>query len=198
MSAGFALRLRQDSTGATIVEFAMIAPVLLMAIMGILDMGYNMYATSMLQGAIQKSARDSTLEGGAGNAVALNARVADAVHDVVPGATMTYSRKSYTNFADVRQPEDFTDVDGDGTCNNGEPYEDANGNASWDADRGMTGQGGARDAVLYEVTVSYPRAFPVAGLIGLPNEFTTVARTVLRNQPFDLQNVATPTTGNCT
>lgn len=191
------LSLLRDEQGATAVEFALIAPTLLMAIMGILDLGYNMYATSMLQGAIQKAARDSTLEGGGGNSAALNARVADAVHDVVPGATMSYSRTAYTSFSDVGRPEDYSDLNGDGSCNNGEPFEDVNGNASWDADRGTAGQGGARDAVLYKVTVSYPRAFPVAELIGLPSNFTTVAQTVLRNQPYNFQQINPPVTGNC-
>lgn len=188
----------RDNNGATIVEFALIAPVLLMTMMGIFDLGYNMYATSMLQGAIQKAARDSTLEGASGSSTALDALVAGAVHDVVPQATMTYSRTAYSSFSDVRQPEDFTDIDADGTCNNGEPFEDANSNGNWDQDRGIAGQGGARDAVLYEVKISYPRAFPIAKLIGMSEQFTTVAKTVLRNQPYSLQQTAAPTTGNCT
>lgn len=190
--------LMRDARGAAIVEFALIAPVLLITMMGIFDLGYNMYATSMLHGAIQKAARDSTLEGGAGNSAALDALVADAVHDIVPSATMTYSRTAYASFSDVRQPEDFTDIDNDGACNNGEPFEDANANGSWDADRGTDGQGGARDAVLYEVTISYTRAFPIANLIGQSNQYTTVAKTVLRNQPYGLQQTSAPTTGNCT
>ena len=43
----------------------------------------------------------------------------------------------------------------------GEPFEDANANGTWDEDRGSDGQGGARDAVLYVVSVSYRRAFGV-------------------------------------
>ena len=188
----------RDTTGATIVEFALIAPVLLMTMMGIFDLGYNMYSSSMLHGAIQKAARDSTLEGAGGSTGALDARVADAVHDIAPQAQLTYTRTAYASFSDVRQPEDFTDVDLDGVCNNGEPFEDANGNGGWDADRGTAGQGGARDAVLYEVKISYPRAFPIARLVGMSEQFTTVAKTVLRNQPYSLQQTPAPATGNCT
>ena len=185
-----------DRKGVTAVEFALITPVLLIAMMGVFDLGYNMYATNMLQGAIQKAARDSSLEGG--GAAALDAKVAEAVRDIVPDATLAYTRTAYASFSDVRQPEDFTDIDGDGVCNNGEPFEDVNGNANWDADRGAVGQGGARDAVLYEVRISYLRAFPVANLMGQSNTFSTVAKTVLRNQPYSLQSIPAPTTGNCT
>ena len=56
--------------------------------------------------------------------------------------------------------------------------------------------GGARDAVLYTVTVSYPRAFPVMKLLGFSNTVTARARTVLRNQPYGAQNKTAPI-GNC-
>lgn len=193
------VRLRRDETGVTVVEFAMIAPVLLMMVFGIFDLGHNMYTTSMLQGAIQQAARNSTLEGAASNAGNLDAIVTEAVHAISPYATLQFQRTAYASFSDVSQPEDFNDIDEDGSCNNGEPFEDANGNGSWDADRGTAGQGGARDAVLYSVTISYPRLFPIAKLIpGQSQTFTMNATTVLRNQPYGMQNTAAPTTGNCT
>lgn len=190
-------RLRSDENGVTIVEFALIAPVLLLSVMGILDMGYNIYTQAMVRGAIQKAARDSTIQGASGNEAAIDTKVTSAVHHIVPRATLVFDRQSYANFSDVAQPEDFNDIDNDGTCNNNEPFEDANGNGTWDSDRGSAGFGGARDAVLYTVTVSYDRAFPLAPMIGLPRRVNTEATTVLRNQPYAEQAV-TITTGNCT
>lgn len=176
--------LLRDAEGATLIEFALVAPVLLMVLMGIFDMSYNIYTSIMLEGAIQKAARDSTIEGAEGRAGEIDAAVTRAVHHVAPQADLQFNRKAYTNFTDVSEPEDFTDVDNNGTCSEGEPYEDINGNGRWDTDRGTAGFGGARDAVLYTVTVDVPRLFPVAGLIGLPDTFSTQSETVLRNQPF--------------
>lgn len=189
-------RIASDTRGATIVEFALVAPVLLMATMGIFDLGYNTYTTAMLQGSIQQAARGATIEGSQMQSAQLDAIVASAVHAVVPGATMTFTRKSYASFSKVGQPEDYTDVNGDGTCDAGEPFEDANRNGTWDRDRGRSGQGGARDAVLYTVDVTYPRAFPIAPLIGMSPTFTARAKTVLRNQPYNVQD-QTSVTGNC-
>lgn len=189
-------RLRTDQRGATIVEFALVAPVLLLTIMGLFDMAYNMYSTAMLQGAIQKAARDATLEGA--TPATVDARVAAAVHGVVPSARLSYSRKAYFSFTDVGQPEDFTDVNANGVCDNGEPYEDANANDSWDADRGSIGNGGARDAVLYTVTVTYDHAFPLNGFAALTGSYSTKSETVLRNQPFGLQAAESNRVGNCT
>ena len=191
-----ASRIASDTRGATIVEFALVAPVLLMATMGIFDLGYNTYTTAMLRGSIQQAARGATIEGSQMQSAQLDAIVASAVHAVVPGATMTFTRKSYASFSKVGQPEDYTDVNGDGTCDAGEPFEDANRNGTWDRDRGRSGQGGARDAVLYTVDVTYPRAFPIAPLIGMSPTFTARAKTVLRNQPYNVQD-QTSVTGNC-
>jgi Flp pilus assembly protein TadG len=191
-------RLPADNAGVSAVEFALIAPVLLMMVMGIFDLGHNMYTTSMLQGAIQQSARNSTIEGAASDPDALDAIVATAVHAISPNSTLQFSRSAYTNFSDVGQAEDFTDSDNDDICNNGEPFEDANGNGQWDTDQGIAGQGGARDAVLYTVIVSYPRMFPIARLIpGQTDTFTMQSQTVLRNQPWGLQKGDSIATGNC-
>ena len=186
--------LQDDDTGATIVEFALIAPVALMLLLGMFDLGYNLYTASVLQGSIQKTARDSTIEGA--RAAQLDASVERAVRNLSPSADIAFTRTSYANFADVRTPEDFSDLNGDNLCNDGEPFEDVNGNGTWDADRGSAGGGGARDAVLYSVTVSYPRVFPVAGLLGLPEDHSLTVETVLRNQPWNTQT-GSSATGNC-
>ncbi|MBD3728464.1 MAG: pilus assembly protein [Sphingomonadales bacterium] len=193
------MRLRQlagDSSGATLVEFALIAPALLTLLLGLFEMGYNYYMQSLLQGSIQQAARDSTIEGAYVKQTEIDTAVTNTVHQIVPDATITFQRRAYSSFSKVNQPEDFTDANNDGDCNDGEPFEDANGNGIWDADRGRTGLGGARDAVLYQVTVSYPRTFGVSKLIGMSDTFTTTATTVLRNQPYDKQAVEL-SVGNC-
>ena len=188
--------LRRDHGGVTATEFALIAPALLMVLLGTFDTGYNLYAASVLNGAAQKAARDSSIEGAESNGLAIDDRVSAAVHKVVPGAAVTFERRAYSDYSDVHSPEDFTDVDKDGACDNGEPFEDVNGNGVWDSDRGVDTMGGARDAVLYTVTVSYPRAFPLMHLLGLPNTVTSKSTTVLRNQPYGPQN-RTVSVGKC-
>ena len=57
-------RFAADTRGLTIIEFAIIAPTLLVLMMGTFDLGFRAYATSVLQGEVQKAARDATLETG--------------------------------------------------------------------------------------------------------------------------------------
>jgi Flp pilus assembly pilin Flp len=197
----FLQRLRGNQQGVSVVEFALIAPVLLTMLMGLLDLAYNVYTAQMLQGAVQHAARKSTIEGASGDTAAIDEVVTTAVRAIAPTATMTFSRKAYNNFGNVNRPEDYDDVNADGTCNNGEPFEDANNDGDWDIDPGQAGFGGARDAVLYDVNINYPRAFPIFAFIpGQGSTFSMTAKVVLRNQPYGTQsNSATaPTIGNCT
>ena len=186
-------RLARERQGAAIAEFALIAPVMLMTLFGLFDLGQGMYTKSLLQGAVEKASRDATIEGATTGA--LDAKVIAEVTRVAPGATVTFLRQSFSSFSSVGQPEDFTDTNSNGVCDAGETFEDANGNGVWDAAQGKTGNGGARDAVLYTVTVSYPRILPIGRLIGQPNTSRMVAVTVLRNQPYGLQDQ--PATGTC-
>lgn len=190
-------RLRRDQDGATLLEFAFVAPVFVLMLMGLFEFGFQVYARSVLQGAVQEAARDATLEGGELNISALDGAVRDQFHNVIPSAEVTFQRTNYANFSDVRQPEEFTDNNGDGECNNNEPFEDMNDNGVWDQDRGQDGLGGARDAVLYEATATYDRIFPLHNMMGWQPEVEIDASTVLRNQPFETQAVRTPTVGNC-
>lgn len=189
--------LGTDADGATVVEFALASPVLVLLLMGLFDMGYSVYANTMLQGALQRAARDSTVEGAASTLTTLDDAVKAEVHRVVPDASIAFSRKAYANFTDIGLEEDYTDANENGVCDDGEPYEDANGSGTWDRDRGANGLGGARDAVVYTATMTYSRKFPMASLIGLSETATNSASTVLRNQPYDAQK-SRAKLGNCT
>lgn len=190
--------IRRDESGATIVEFALLLPALMVVLMGLLDLAYNMYTAQMLQGAIQQTARESSIEGASANVAALDGIVNTAVKAVAPAATLTFTRMAYTSFTQAGRPEDFDDLNASGSCDNGEPFEDANGNSTWDIDPGSAGFGGGRDAVLYTVRVRYDRLFPVFAFIpGQTRQFSMAASTVLRNQPYSAQSAPAPTTGNC-
>lgn len=191
-------RLWSDRKGVTLVEFGFVGPVLILMIMGIFDMAHTQYTNSMINGAMQKAGRDLTLETAGAQQNAIDEAVRQQVLRVVPAtATVEFEKLSHFDFSDIGESEEYDDSNNDGTCNDGELYVDANGNGQWDADRGRDGIGGARDAVLYTAVVRYPRLFPMYGLVGMNNEVTLRASTVLRNQPFDEQDRSTDT-GNCT
>jgi Flp pilus assembly protein TadG len=203
LNKAFGRRLISNEKGNALLEFAFVAPVFSGLIMGAMDLGHTQYMRDVLQGQVQKAARDSALENGASpaNAAAIDQRIRDQVLNLAKGATIDISRRYYRTFEDAStaQAEPFTDTDGDTSCNHGEPFQDNNNNGVRDSDGGDGGQGGAKDKVLYTVAVSYPRLFPVAGLLGMSDHVNLKATTVLSNQPYgDQANYTAPSVGHCT
>ncbi len=184
-------RIRNDERGAAMMEFALIAPVLCLMIMGLFDLGHQMYVKALLQGAVQKAGRDSTLQTGPTSTAAIDQKVSDMVLKAIPGATLTFTRVNYSNFANIGTPEPFVDSNNNGARNAGECYQDINANGVWDNNSAQAGEGNASEAAVYTATVSYPRLFPLASLMAMfpgngtqSTAATATSSTVLRNQPY--------------
>lgn len=182
-------RLAKDASGATIVEFAVVAPVFLSVVMFSFDIGYMVYARSQLTGLVNAVGRASTLE--TANDVTratMDAELTDQVHKLVPHGSVEFERVSFSNYGLAQaRAEPFVDTNDSNSCDAGESFLDLNDNRQHDLDGARVGGGGARDVVIYTVTLTYDRLFPVAGLIGLDPTVSVQAQTLLKNQPFDRQ-----------
>jgi Flp pilus assembly protein TadG len=194
--------LVRDRRGSTIIEFAIIAPVMGLLLLGAFDTAHSLYMRSVLQGIVQKVARDSALESGTDTdqQTLLDDKVRASVRAIANNATVTITRRFYRTFSDAAaaQAEAFTDTNHDGTCDQGEPYQDENLNNVWDSDGGDAGQGTAKDRTVYTVSLSYPRFFPLYKVIGGSNTTRISAATVLENQPYgDQAAYAAPVVKNC-
>lgn len=190
--------LRADIRGVAALEFALIAPVFLLLIMGMFDLGHIMLVDSMLQGAVEKAGRDSTLQSGPASATNIDAFVRSQIKTVVPDAAITFDRHWSQDLANAGRGEPFLDngnSNGAGANNGvrdpGECFQDINGNGRWDDPSAFLGQGGASLAAIYTVSVSYPHWFPMPKLIGVVTRTAQTngnvnmsASTVLRNQPY--------------
>jgi Flp pilus assembly protein TadG len=206
-------RLLGNDRGASLVEFAIMLPVILTIMMGLGELAYQEYVQSVLTGAVQKAARDQGIEGNVGSTDAIDAKVEAAVSGVVRNPVFNarstrrvnydnYSQTAGEPFTDKKYPADNTGTF-DGICNHGETYVDVNGNGQYDLNLGQTGQGGASDLVQYTVTVAYKRLFPVVTFnrSAFGNWSTTAnltASTMFRNQPYAVQSQSNGTsTGIC-
>ncbi|MFY7837803.1 MAG: TadE/TadG family type IV pilus assembly protein [Novosphingobium sp.] len=178
-------RLLADRRGVTTIEFVIVAPMFLMLVIGCLDVGQLVYAKGVLDGAVEKAARDSSLE--TGDTSLADDLVEKTIKKVLPRATVASKRKSYFDFVNANKGEKLDDANGDGECSPGESYTDRNGNQRWDDDLGKDGNGGANDVIVYTVTVTYDPTFqvPLVPVDWSRREITSTA--VKRNQPFALQ-----------
>lgn len=199
--------LARDRRGIAATEFGLILPVFALLLMGGLDISHTIYMRGVVHGALQQAARKSTLEVNATTVNQSNNAVDNAVKDAIRNLNtkLTYNDiqvgrryyKTFTNAA-AAQAETYTDTDGNGTCNNGEPFSDANNNGTWDKDGGNQGQGGAHDITVITVNVSYPHLFPLWKMLGTSNTENISAETVLANQPYGAQaQYGAAVTRNC-
>lgn len=183
-----------DARGTTVMEFGLVAPILCAMMMGLFDFGHTLYMQAVLQGTVQKAARDSTLQtsNDPTSQAALDQKVINQVLLLNHSATVSPpTRRYYKSFsaAASHTPEPLTDTNHNGKCDPAvgatpaETFIDTNGNGVWDADGGNSG-GGAKDIIVYTVTMSYSRMFPIDKLIGGSGTTTLTATTVLANQPY--------------
>jgi len=193
-------QLRSDERGATIVEFAFVVGPMLLLLMGGLELGYNSYVRSTMQGALNDAARTAAVEfpiinvPGSTVEEQVENLIEDTVKHVAPNASITVTQKSYFEFSAIGNPEKLmTDNNGNGQfdADDNDCWEDANGNGSYDTDAGKTGNGGADDVVLYSASISTPRILPLQNFlpgVGPTMEYTL--QTAVRNQPYDKQATA--------
>lgn len=173
----------RDQRGVTAVEFGLLAPVLLVLVMGSIELGVSMFAKAQLEGVMRRAARmavtgDETINGKDGEKIDAYVREESPI---VGNAKVDIVKEFYDRFDQVRQPEKKD------TNSTSPPYcfEDTNGNQQWDANPARIGLGGADDIINYRVTVRYPALFPLVTNMVTKNpwiELTT--QTTLRNEPF--------------
>ncbi|MFA9200717.1 MAG: TadE/TadG family type IV pilus assembly protein [Cypionkella sp.] len=188
-------RLPADAAGVTIVEFALVAPVFLLMLMGMLDFGQMIYGKTILSGAVEAAARSSSLEGG--DTAAADALVVDRVKHVLPGVQIVSTRTSYYDFADIGRSEQWNDANGNGSCDNGEAFTDENSDGDWDREIGVTGNGAANDVVMYSVRATYAPVFKIPFMPAMWNTRTLNSTAIRKNQPYATQQAYSSTAGTC-
>ncbi len=182
--------LRPDQSGVTALEFALVAPVLLLLLIGVMEIGHMFYVRSILQGEMVRAGRANTLEhNDSAQQAALDESVRRQVLRITaPGTSISFNRTAFATYSQAKaRAEPFIDANGDGYCSSGESFEDWNGNSRRDLDGGRTGRGNPNDAVIYAATVSYPRFFPMPSMLGWSERVEVKAQTVLLNQPYGEQ-----------
>lgn len=189
-------QLLQQEQGIAAMEFGLVAPLFMLLVMGMFDLGHMAYARAVFEGAVEKAARVSSLE--TGDTEAADQMVENLVRPVLPDAILETERKSYFDFPDIRRPEQFADENGNDICDDGETYVDENRSGQWEADIGIEGNGGSSDVVMYTVTATYTPVFRVPFFPEAWNTRSLRATAVKKNQPFGNQEEWATTTGTCT
>ena len=181
-------RLRRNRKGSAVTEFAIAAPVVIMAIVGIIEFSMILFVSSLLEGGLREASRFG-LTGFQPNGLTREERilkiVEDHTHGLVDGTAVNLSTLVYPSFDSIGQPEPFTDENSNGTFDDGEPYMDVNGNNQWDPDMGAAGLGGPEDIVLYTIEYDWPLMTGMLnGFVGNDGKIELRASVVVRNEPY--------------
>lgn len=183
-------RLIPHQQAVAAVEFALVGPLFLLILMGFFDYSWQIYAKSVLQGAVAQSARNATLEAYITDPSMLDERVTLQVRNIFKNAEVEFTRAAFDSYEQIGKPEAYTDTNKNKRYDVGECYQDINGNGQWDAvSSGKEGNGGADDIILYTASMKFRRILPVWAMLNQPQEVTLSSATILRNQPFNAGNM---------
>jgi hypothetical protein len=186
MRLGLGIGIGRDTRGTTALEFALILPALLVFFVGGIELAIVLFVASSIEAAVFEVSRFG-ITGGATPGVSREQRVLEILEQRTYGLLdmdrVVIDTLVYENFANIGQPEPFTDVNGNGAWDEGEPFVDVNGNGVWDADMGAAGLGGPNDVVVYRVRYPWGIITPfVRGVMG--DEVQHSSSVAVRNEPF--------------
>lgn len=178
-------KFNSDDSGVTTVEFALIAPVFILMLTGLIEFSLAMFASGVMEGATAASSRYGktgyVIEGITRQQQIINT-VSSRTAGLLNPDNITVNTTVYPSFDSISQEEPYIDANHNGTYNVGETYTDINGNGQWDSE-GVEGLGNANDIVVY--TVSYPWTINTPLISYFFSEpFVISSRTVVKNEPY--------------
>jgi len=172
--------IKRSDDGSSIVEFALILMPLCVILFGSLELGYRIYAQSVINGALRDAARMASTGGFTG--AQIDAQVSTVIKSFSRDATVTIVKKNYQDFTGVgvAEPIESGSVESGTYC-----FKDINNSGGWEEDQGETGLGGAEEVVYYEVGMDYDTLLPFNyKYLGMGQITSLSANTLVSNEPF--------------
>jgi Flp pilus assembly pilin Flp len=177
------------SEGATAVEYAILAPVLLLLLVGIIEYNALMYASAVLEGSTAIASRQGKtgyVASGMSQQDYIYGVIQARVNGILDPTQLQITSKSYANLAVVGKPEPC--ISPPATPCTGTPgvnFVDINYNGVWDADQGAAGLGTSGDIVVYTVTYPWKIMTPIMlNFLGTNGTFTLTSSSIVKNEPY--------------
>lgn len=181
--------LAGDERAIAAVEFALIAPVMILLICGFMEYAYVASARTTLEAATMRAARAVAASDCPSRRLEIMQSTIRGVMTSFPasgGTGVEIVTRAYSgSFSDAGEPEPYNDANGNRRWDTGEPYNDVNGNGVYDIDMGSLGSIGGAGQVI-----SYTSRYRLASLFDFisfrfngGNSYVIEASTVIRNEP---------------
>lgn len=185
--------LAADTRGVSVVEFGLMLVPFTIVMVGLVDLSYQMYVHSVLQGAANDAARIVSVESpNIGKSGTLENRVKQLIQNRMSridmsGASYTVTADTYYRYASHGKPERLTyDKNGNGRYDAAtDCWLDTNPNGVYDTNvSSRSGIGSADDVVQFTVNLQMPRLIPIGRLWGDGNNLNMNVTTAVKRQPF--------------
>jgi Flp pilus assembly protein TadG len=182
-------RLKRQCDGVAAIEFAFVAPALLLLAVGTMEVSMIFFGNALLEGGVRESARFG-LTGAMPPSGTREDHVVDVVNahgaGVINVTASNVSTLVYPNFTSIGVPEPYTDDNGNGVYDSPEPFTDINCNGDWDPDMGRAGLGSGGEVVVYTVNYDMPMMTGFLDpMMGQDGKVPLTASVTVRNEPFD-------------
>ena len=185
-------KFRQDESGSAAVEFALVGPMFVITVLGIMEVGMILSTEALMEGAVRDAARFGvTGQDEAERLEIIENIISERTIGLVDMDTAQIDVLTYGSFDVIGAPEPFVDsAPYNGVYDPGETYSDINSNGQWDPDQGLASAGQSGEVVLYRVTYNAPS---MTGFLdhligGEDNAVQLVASIAVRNEPYDLED----------
>jgi Flp pilus assembly protein TadG len=202
-------RFARSGEGATMIEFALIFPIVLMITFGIIEISLCMASLVTLEGGLKEASRygitsqsdappDATKVptafkvGNDNRLMTIGYILNQNTLDLINLDQATITTNVYGSFSAIKDGEPFTDTNANGIYDAGEPYSDMNCNGSRDgAGAASAGIGAAGNIVVYTVNYNWKILTPIIGQwLGKPDPgspgrymIPMSASIVVKNEP---------------
>lgn len=180
-------RFRRDESGTAAIEFAVIAPVLLLIMFGIIEFSLAMFMQSVMEGATTLSSRlgkTGYSQQGISREDTIRAALNQRAGTFLDVDEITITSKFYGQFDQIGDEEPYIDTNHNHRYDTGETYTDVNGNGHWDADMAEPGYGDANDIVVYTVTYPWQIMTPVMRPFFDNGILPLRSVAVVKNEPY--------------
>ena len=166
------------NNGTAIIEFAVIAPLLFLLLIGFIEVGMIFFTQSVLEAATNigsRAGKTGYTEAGIDREQYIRARIQKLSGGFLDDGLLEIKILSYNDFKSIGQPEPC-DPPSPPPCKRG--FKDINGNGEWDTDQGAETVGTDGKIVVYKVT------YPWQVFTPLLSEVLTRDGSTVRNEEF--------------
>ena len=183
-------RLAKNEEGATIVEFAVVAPVFFLLLMGIIEFGLIGFHSVALDAAVAQTSRQASLgnvpSGFPDRVSYVQSELRDRTQGLINSDSIVISANLVSAGGAGASPDIcLTDPPSiGGPCPSGTPFQDVNGIPGYQGNAAAVTLGGAGDIV--EIRASYPWRVQIPLLrdfVGRDGVLFITSSTVVKNEP---------------